>query len=107
MAIMDVLQDLAAKINADPEGIEDVESTFQFDLTSGTYQIRFHDGKVEFQQADDWEAKCTLKLSDDNFMKLLEGSLNPASAFMMGKLKVEGQMGHAMKLQTILKHYKS
>ena len=31
----------------------------------------------------------------------MEGSLNPQMAFMMGKLKIEGDMGLALKLADI------
>ena len=34
-------------------------------------------------------------------MKLAQGQLDPAMAFMSGKLKVEGDMGVAMKLQSL------
>jgi len=47
---------------------------------------------------DDNEADVTLIISEDDFAGLLDGSLNPQMAFMMGKLKIEGDMGLAMKL---------
>lgn len=47
---------------------------------------------------DEKEAPCALKMSLDNFEKLLNGDLNPMMAFMSGKMKVEGDKGVAMKL---------
>ncbi|NLA04878.1 MAG: SCP2 sterol-binding domain-containing protein, partial [Firmicutes bacterium] len=38
----------------------------------------------------------------DDFGSLLDGKLNATSAFMAGKLKVKGDMGLAMKLQSLL-----
>jgi putative sterol carrier protein len=50
----------------------------------------------------DAEADCTMTASADTFEGILEGNVNPTAAFMMGKLKVEGDMGLAMKLGSIL-----
>jgi len=50
---------------------------------------------------EDKDADCTIKISTDNFVALAEGDLDPTTAFMMGKLKIEGNMGIAMKLQSV------
>jgi putative sterol carrier protein len=47
---------------------------------------------------EDHEAECTLEISTKNALQLLDGDLNPMTAFMMGKLKVKGDMGIAMKI---------
>src|SRR5918993_4674390 len=47
---------------------------------------------------DDGDAVCTIRMSLDNFGKMLEGALNPTLAFATGKLKVQGSMGSALKL---------
>lgn len=49
---------------------------------------------------DNKEAECTLILSEEDMIAILLGSLNPTSAFMQGKLKVEGDMSVAMRLQS-------
>ena len=50
---------------------------------------------------DDGDADCTIVISLDDFKTLLAGDLDPTTAFMMGKLKVEGDMGIAMKLSSV------
>ncbi|MEH6495216.1 MAG: SCP2 sterol-binding domain-containing protein [Pseudomonas marincola] len=50
---------------------------------------------------DDVDAECTIKISIENFEALANGDLDPTTAFMMGKLKIEGNMGIAMKLQSV------
>ena len=45
---------------------------------------------------------CTMVISIDDFMALAEGSLDGVSAFMTGRLKVQGEMGLAMKLGALL-----
>ena len=51
--------------------------------------------------ASDAEADCTITASAETFRRLLEGDLNPAGAFMTGKLKVNGDMGTAMRLGSV------
>jgi len=51
---------------------------------------------------DDAEADLVLSCSMDVFNGLINGTQDPNMAFMMGKLKVKGSMGLAMKLNAIL-----
>lgn len=46
-------------------------------------------------------AACTVKVSLENFGKLMGRQLDPVAAFMGGKIKVEGDMQQAMKLQKL------
>jgi putative sterol carrier protein len=45
---------------------------------------------------------CTMAISVEDFMAMAEGSLDGVSAFMTGRLKVQGEMGLAMKLGALL-----
>lgn len=51
---------------------------------------------------DDAEADCTISITMEDFQSMSAGELDPTSAFMMGKLKVDGDMSIAMKLQGLL-----
>jgi putative sterol carrier protein len=53
-------------------------------------------------RAGDDEADVTLTAAPDVFQAMLAGELNPTAAFMTGKLKVDGDMGLAMKLGSVL-----
>ncbi|MCI5060665.1 MAG: SCP2 sterol-binding domain-containing protein [Alphaproteobacteria bacterium] len=48
------------------------------------------------------EADCTLKCSIETFQGFMDGTQDPTMAFMTGKLKVDGSMGLAMKLNSII-----
>ncbi|KRW93273.1 SCP2 sterol-binding domain-containing protein [Paracoccus sp. PXZ] len=53
-------------------------------------------------RAADDEAEVTLTASRETFEGLLSGDVNPTTAFMTGKLRVDGSMGMAMKLGALL-----
>ncbi len=48
------------------------------------------------------EADCTIGLSIDDFAEISAGDLNAQMAFMSGKLSVDGDMGIAMQLGSLL-----
>ena len=51
---------------------------------------------------EDEDAEVTLTTSLETFEKILNGQQDPNIAFMMGKLKVKGSMGLALKLNSML-----
>ena len=53
-------------------------------------------------RAADEAADVTLSADAETFQSILEGETNPTSAFMTGKLKIDGDMGMAMKLAAVL-----
>ena len=53
-------------------------------------------------RAGDDEADVTMTASTDVFEAILAGEMNPTTAFMSGKLSVDGSMGLAMKLGSVL-----
>lgn len=52
--------------------------------------------------AGDGDADCTLKADADTFHAMMSGDLNPTAAFMSGKLSIDGDMGAAMRLGSLL-----
>jgi len=52
--------------------------------------------------AADGEADVTLKASEATFRAILDGSQNPITAVMSGKLKVDGNQMRALKVSEIL-----
>jgi len=53
-------------------------------------------------RAGDEEAEVTLTADPEVFQDIISGDLNPTSAFMQGKLTVDGDMGKAMGLASVL-----
>ena len=60
------------------------------------------DGVGNQVSEDDGDADTTIRVSWDDWQQLAAGQLDGMTAFMMGKLKVEGDMSNAMQLQGVL-----
>ncbi|MBG9783643.1 SCP2 sterol-binding domain-containing protein [Shouchella lehensis] len=107
MTTEEKLYALADQINNDPVHIRDLNRTYQFELKpEACYSVLFSNGTVTVEKEPiKKEEACTLKLSEANLHKLLEGNWNPTVAYMTGQLKVEGDVRHALKLHEIVKQY--
>ena len=53
-------------------------------------------------RASDDDAEVSLTADTETFKAILDRELNPTTAFMTGKLSVDGDMGQAMKLASVL-----
>ncbi len=53
-------------------------------------------------RVSDDDADVTLSADADTFEQILSGEMNPTGAFMSGKLSVDGDMGIAMQLASVL-----
>ena len=60
------------------------------------------DGAAQKVSEDGGDADTTIKVGWDDWQQLSAGQLDGMTAFMMGKLKVEGDMSNAMQLQGVL-----
>lgn len=95
------LEEHTSLITEKTANITDLNKKVKFDLTDeGIIHV---DATVvpPTVSNEDLDANVTFILSMENFEGLLDGSLNPQMAFMMGKLKIEGDMGLALKLADI------
>ncbi len=65
------------------------------------------DGVGNTVTEDDGAADTTIKIAWDDWQAMADGQLDGMTAFMTGKLKVEGDMSNAMQLQGVFAKLKS
>ena len=65
------------------------------------------DGAAQQVTEEDGAADTTIKVSWADWQDLAEGKLDGMTAFMQGKLKVEGDMSNAMQLQGVFAKLRS
>jgi putative sterol carrier protein len=96
------LQELTAKMSEGASKKTAFGNTVKFSTDEGNIYIDGMQSPPSVSN-DDKEADCTIKMAFSDLVDLTGGKLDGMSAFMTGKLKIEGDMGVAMKLQTILR----
>ncbi len=105
-SVKDVFEShMPKRLQAKPDVVAKINSVYQFNISGpggGTWSVdcREPGGKIQAGPAAD--AKCTVAATDQDFLAIVNGKLNAQMAFMSGKLKIQGDMGLAMKLQQIL-----
>jgi len=95
---MSEILDAAIKSLTEKLGGDGIDGSIKFEI-EGTGAIRIDENGASL---DDGEADCTITAEADVFQELLSGELNPTSAFMSGKISIDGDMGMAMKLGSLL-----
>lgn len=97
---MSNLASILEGIRARTEKAEPLKKTLKFNF--GDEQLHIDGtGEKNVVSTEDKEADCQVDVSFEDFMSLTKGELNPMAAVMGGKVKIKGDMGVAMKLQTI------
>ena len=93
----DMINEAVKVLSEKMDGVE-IGGTVKFDI-EGEGAVMIEDAGV---RAGDDEADVTLTADAETFQGIMSGDTNPTSAFMTGKLKVDGDMGMAMKLASSL-----
>jgi putative sterol carrier protein len=76
-------------------------------LDFGDQGVVMLDGAGNQVTEDDGDADTTIKVAWQDWEDMAAGKLDGMTAFMQGKLKVEGDMSNAMQLQGVLAKLKS
>ena len=71
-------------------------------LDFGDEGVVMLDGVGNAVTETDGDADTTIKVAWSDWRDMADGKLDGMTAFMQGKLKVEGDMGNAMQLQGVL-----
>ena len=83
-----------------------VEAVVQCQFTGdggGDWVITIRDSRCTVEPGQAPNPKLTLRLSAQDFHSLISGKLNGMQAFMLGKVKVTGDLSLAMRLAGLFK----
>lgn len=106
MSIKEIWEHVEQVLRTDQGPYKHLNAVYELHLDEDVYQLHFTNGELSFYEAIMADAHCTLRMSEKNFKKFLQGDLNHAMAFMTGQLKVDGNISLALSLEKVLKKYK-
>ena len=102
-AVKEIFEQMSGKLNAaSSSGLEDC--VIQFNLTGeggAECYATIQDGSGTLSEGSHDSPSMTMTMEASDFVALNQGELDGMTAFMGGKLKIAGDMGLAMKMQSL------
>ncbi|MCK6554038.1 SCP2 sterol-binding domain-containing protein [Candidatus Binatia bacterium] len=95
---------MPASLNAD--AAKGMNAVIQFNLSGdggGNYNVTIKDGAASVAEGSHASPNMTMTMAAQDYIDMIAGKLNGQMAFMSGKLKIAGDMGLAMKMQSLFK----
>ena len=86
------------------ESAGNLNAVYCFDISGqngGKWTLSIQSGQCELLPGIAGKPSVTIAISDQDWLAIHQGKLNSQMAFMMGKLRVTGDMSLAMKLQSM------
>lgn len=100
--ITSFFEQVPSKVNSDK--VAGMNATYQFIINGeggGEWAVTVADGGATVTAGKVDSPSITLTMDAANFIALITGKLNGQTAFLTGKLKIQGDMTLAMKLQNV------
>jgi putative sterol carrier protein len=102
MTIAEIFEAMVQNVNS--SAASGLTKTFQWNITgddAGVYAIKFTNGQPELVKGGVEKPDITLTVSDKDWTSIVEGKLDPTTAFMTGRVKISGDLTLAMRLQNL------
>ena len=101
-ALVNKVRKMTSDVDASQMGFLAVQVNITGD-NGGVFYVEVKDGKVSVEPYEYNDRNCAVTIGMDNFIKLIEGKLDPIKAFTFRKLKVDGDLGKALEFANLLK----
>lgn len=69
----------------------------------GVFYVEIKNGEVHVEPYDYHDRSCGFTVSMNNFVRIMDGKLDPVVAFSTGRLKVDGDLGKALEFSKLIK----
>jgi putative sterol carrier protein len=85
----------------DPERAQGLDASYRFDVEgAGTWRLEADGDRVVVSESDA-PADCVIRTDERTFLRIVGGEQSPMGAYMTGKVRVEGDLGLALKLREL------
>jgi putative sterol carrier protein len=93
--------------NFPPEKAAGLDADVQVNLTGengGSWVIKFTGGKITGAEGKAVSPRLTVTTSLADLLAIADGKLDGMAAFMQGKIKLDGDVGLAMRMVSMFQH---
>lgn len=98
MSVNELIRKMPAALN--PAAASSMQSTIQYSISNPMY-IVIDNGQCTVHEGVAHSPDVNLQMADEDLAALLKGEMNGVTAFMTGKLKLEGDMMLAQRLPSL------
>ncbi|ULQ45816.1 SCP2 sterol-binding domain-containing protein [Flagellatimonas centrodinii] len=98
MSAVELLKQLPAAFNAD--AASGLDATLQFNISSPMHAV-IKGGECSVGEGAASSPDVTITMEDDDLVALFKGELNGMTAFMTGKLQIEGDLMLAQRMSSL------
>ncbi len=95
----DLIEALCGRFKADEAG--DWEATVQFEFSGdkgGTFYVQIEDDACTMGEGTAEHASATVMTSDETWLGMAAGKVDPQAAFFSGDMKIKGNFADVMKI---------
>jgi F420-dependent oxidoreductase-like protein len=92
------------RVAADPTLVQRVNAVYQFNVLGedgGAWVVDLKNGAGDVRAGQHADADCIISMSREDFLALATGKINPLNAFMQGRIRVQGDIMMATRLQSL------
>ncbi|MEG0545623.1 MAG: SCP2 sterol-binding domain-containing protein [Oscillospiraceae bacterium] len=69
----------------------------------GVFYIEVKDGKINVEPYDYHDRAALVTVAPTNFIKIIDGKLDPVLAFTLGKVSIDGDLGAVLQIIKLIK----
>ena len=102
-------EEIVEKVRSMKDSIDASNTDFQAVMVTltgkngGVFYVEIKDKKVNVEPYEYNDRSCEIVMTPENFLKFIDGKLDPVIAYTTGKLKVKGDLGKALEFSKLLK----
>lgn len=102
-------EEIVGKVRETFEGVDvskiDEHLAYQFNIEGegeGAFYVEVKEGKLYIEPYEYYDRDAVFICTAKNLFKIISGKLDPVMAFTIGSLKVEGDLGKALRLKEFI-----
>ncbi len=100
MDVKELFEKIEAQFDADAAGDRELKVNCVVDGV-GTWCVNVADGSCSVEEGEADDATATMEADEETWVGIYDKSVDGTTAFMTGKIRIQGNMGDILKMQKV------